>query len=365
MQSAVEAKASTEDLRAIVREAWQREESHLSQLQRQIESKVTTSDLAALAALAEGKASMVDVESALQKQIPRRLSAILSEKQVLSKTDVETLLDSTIESRVATLSECHRRVDEVARKQHRMSLAVDELKTEVHDFGNVKIERAEVEAIVSGALADWMRAAKHGANAVQAALTRKHPSTSFSSAASAGNASHISAWAVLPEHHTASVQEGHILDVGTQGASPFSCGLSGCHSPASPAVHPSTSASTLAPSFIEETIGRQQVAASQSVDQGCATSSKPHVEHSQGSRSQRQFRPDSPQRESRQDAATRPGAGLWTMSNAQSAAMASMGQFSRRPLGSVGAHTKIPGSHTALRSAVRSRGPSVDRASHA
>merc|ERR1712048_1043420 len=89
-------KASASELRAIVREAWQREEGHLARLQRLAESKVSAADLAAVAVVAEGKASAADLETAVQRQVQRRLDIVASDKQWIAKSDIAALLESSI-----------------------------------------------------------------------------------------------------------------------------------------------------------------------------------------------------------------------------------------------------------------------------
>ncbi|CAE8724321.1 unnamed protein product, partial [Polarella glacialis] len=64
--AAVEDKATVAQLKEIVREAWTREEGHLARLQKLCESKVSAGDFASLAAVAEGKASLADVDAAVQ-----------------------------------------------------------------------------------------------------------------------------------------------------------------------------------------------------------------------------------------------------------------------------------------------------------
>ncbi|CAJ1403898.1 unnamed protein product [Effrenium voratum] len=61
---------------------------------------------------------------------------------------------------------------ELARRQHRLSSSTDELRSELKSLQTLKLSRAEAEALVAGALADWTRAAQAGADAVQGAVSR-------------------------------------------------------------------------------------------------------------------------------------------------------------------------------------------------
>jgi len=173
LRAAIEEKATPLQLQDIVREAWHREEGHLARLQRACDSKVSSSDFAALAALADGKASQADVDMAVQRQVSSQLSMLVEQRQLLAKSDVACIAEAaTLEGHRERVRGCEHRLEELARRQQRATAAVDELRTEVRTLVATKLERAEGEALVAGALADWVRAAQRGAEAVQHAVQR-------------------------------------------------------------------------------------------------------------------------------------------------------------------------------------------------
>eukprot|EP00931_Biecheleriopsis_adriatica_P056521 TRINITY_DN33490_c0_g1_i1.p1 TRINITY_DN33490_c0_g1~~TRINITY_DN33490_c0_g1_i1.p1 ORF type:complete len:503 (-),score=123.63 TRINITY_DN33490_c0_g1_i1:66-1547(-) len=172
MGRAVEDKATATQLKEIVREAWTREEGHLARLQRLCESKVSAGDFASLAAVAEGKASLADVESAVQRQVQRRFQSLATDQQLMNRNDVSGIAEAAVAEAKERLRECERRIEEISRKQQRSTSAAEELRSEVKSVASTKLERAEAEALVAGALADWVRAAQQGADAVQAAVSQ-------------------------------------------------------------------------------------------------------------------------------------------------------------------------------------------------
>lgn len=173
LRAAIQEKATPAQLQEIVREAWRKEEGHLDRLQRVCDSKVNTGDLAALAALADGKASMADVNSVVQRQVRSRLSALIAERQLMGAEDVAALVHSGVGAGSQDrLRECDRRLDELTRRQQRAATAVDELRAELRACSGGKLDRAEAEALMASALADWVRAAQRGADAAHAAARR-------------------------------------------------------------------------------------------------------------------------------------------------------------------------------------------------
>jgi len=163
---ALEEKATAVQLQEIVREAWQREEGHLASLKRLCESKVSTSDFATLAALAEGKVSMVDLETAVQHHVQRRMCALVSEQQLVTQREITSVVESVGNNARDKVRQCERGIEELARRQERVAAATEELTA----VASSKLESADVEALISGALADWVRAAQRSADAVQAAM---------------------------------------------------------------------------------------------------------------------------------------------------------------------------------------------------
>lgn len=168
--SAVAEKASPEQLRDIVREAWSREESQIARLQRLCESKVSSSEFAALASLAEGKASMADVEAVALRHAQKRLAALVSEQQLVARAEVQSLTDAALVDLRMQLRGGERKAEELLRRQQRATAATDELRAELRALVASKLDRDEAEAVVAGALTDWVRAAQRGADSVQAAL---------------------------------------------------------------------------------------------------------------------------------------------------------------------------------------------------
>ncbi|CAJ1403900.1 unnamed protein product [Effrenium voratum] len=98
-QESLEEKANPTQLKEIVREAWGREEGHLARLQKLCDSKVSVTDFAALAAVAEAKASLADVDATVQRQVQRRLQSLMSDHQLVTRTDVTSLTEAWGESR--------------------------------------------------------------------------------------------------------------------------------------------------------------------------------------------------------------------------------------------------------------------------
>merc|ERR1740138_1456120 len=70
-----------------------------------------------------------------------------------------SILEAASSSARERVRECEHRVEELARRLQRT-------------VASTKLERGEVEALVAGALADWVRAAKRGEDAVHNALLR-------------------------------------------------------------------------------------------------------------------------------------------------------------------------------------------------
>eukprot|EP00933_Yihiella_yeosuensis_P034054 TRINITY_DN27607_c0_g1_i1.p1 TRINITY_DN27607_c0_g1~~TRINITY_DN27607_c0_g1_i1.p1 ORF type:complete len:499 (+),score=139.56 TRINITY_DN27607_c0_g1_i1:68-1564(+) len=172
LQLALEEKATIIQLKEIVREAWTREEGHIARLHRLCESKVSASDFASLAAVAEGKASLADVDAAVQRQVQRRFQSLIADQQLLNRSDAMGLAEAAVADAKERLRECERKSEELLRRQQRTASVSEELRLEMKNLGATKLERAEAEALVAGALADWVRAAQRGADAVQAAVSR-------------------------------------------------------------------------------------------------------------------------------------------------------------------------------------------------
>jgi len=128
--------------------------------------KVSTSDFATLAALAEGKVSMVDLETAVQRHAQRRMCAVVSEQQLVTRKDIASAVESVANNVRDKVRQCERRIEELARRQQRVAAATEELTA----VASSKLELADVESHISGALADWVRAAQRGADAVQTAM---------------------------------------------------------------------------------------------------------------------------------------------------------------------------------------------------
>lgn len=110
--AAIDEKATPEQLREIVREAWQREEGQFSRLQRLCEAKVSANEFAALAALAEGKASLAELEGSVQRHVRKRLAALVSEQQLLGRTEVTGIAEAAASELRQRLQECERRAEE-------------------------------------------------------------------------------------------------------------------------------------------------------------------------------------------------------------------------------------------------------------
>jgi len=163
---ALNEKATSVQLQEFLREAWQREENHLARVKRVCESKVSTADFATLAALAEGKVSMVDLDLAVQRLVQRSMGAVVSEQQLLTCDDVTSIAESVASDARERLNQCEHRIEELAWRQQRTATAAEELRA----VASSKLEPAEVEARIAGALADWVRAAQQSADAVQAAM---------------------------------------------------------------------------------------------------------------------------------------------------------------------------------------------------
>lgn len=172
LRATIEERATPAQLKEIVREAWTREEGHLARLQRLCESKVSVADFASLAALAEGKASLADVDAAVQRQVQKRLHSFVTDHDLVNRTDVSGIAEAAVVGAKERLRECERRMEELLRKQQRSTAIAEELRTEIKGIASSKLERVEAEAMVAGALADWVRAAQRGADAVQAAVVR-------------------------------------------------------------------------------------------------------------------------------------------------------------------------------------------------
>lgn len=181
LRAAVEERATPAQLKEIVREAWTREEGHLARLQRLCESKVSVADFASLAALAEGKASLADVDAAVQRQVQKRLQSFVIDHNFLNRADVSGIAEAAVVDSKERLRECERRMEDLLRKQQRSTSVAEELRTEIKGVAASKLERVEAEAMVAGALADWVRAAQRGADAVQAAVVRGRARDSGSS----------------------------------------------------------------------------------------------------------------------------------------------------------------------------------------
>lgn len=170
LSAALAEKASADQLREIIREAWQREETQFMRLQRLCESKASANEFATLTALADGKASLADVEAAVQRHLRKRLVTMAAEQQALSRAEVSNIAEEVAVDMRHQLQQCELRNEELARKQQRMAEASDWFRVELRNLATSKLERAEAEALVAGALADWVRAAQRGAEAVQAAF---------------------------------------------------------------------------------------------------------------------------------------------------------------------------------------------------
>eukprot|EP00439_Symbiodinium_sp_Y106_P082093 s33_g21.t1 len=61
---------------------------------------------------------------------------------------------------------------ELSRRHQRNATTADELRSELKALSATKLARPEAEALVAGALADWVRAAQAGADAVQNAVAK-------------------------------------------------------------------------------------------------------------------------------------------------------------------------------------------------
>eukprot|EP00435_Cladocopium_sp_Y103_P045857 s1549_g13.t1 len=81
------------------------------------------------------------------------------------------------------LSACVR---ELSRKQHRLASSAEECHRELKTFEAQKLSRPEVEALVAGALADWVRAAQAGADAVTGAMQKSRSGAGFGTETSLG-----------------------------------------------------------------------------------------------------------------------------------------------------------------------------------
>eukprot|EP00913_Durusdinium_trenchii_P004610 g4279.t1 len=93
----------------IVREAWSKEEGHLGRLQKLCDSKVSVADFASLAAVAEGKASLADVDASVQRQVQRRLQCLISDQRLVSHAEERSRVGSITE---ATTKEVKERLKE-------------------------------------------------------------------------------------------------------------------------------------------------------------------------------------------------------------------------------------------------------------
>jgi len=154
LRSAIEEKATPAQLQEIVREAWHTEEGHIARIQRICDSKVSAGELAAVAALAEGKASISDLDAVVQHQVSRRLGLLITEQQLLGKNDVASIADAVGSDLREQLRGCEHRLDELGRRQQRMSVATDSIRTDLRMIDAAKLERAEAEALVAGALGE-------------------------------------------------------------------------------------------------------------------------------------------------------------------------------------------------------------------
>eukprot|EP00434_Breviolum_minutum_P014742 symbB.v1.2.012999.t1/scaffold912.1/size152940/5 len=96
LQEALEEKANSSQLKEIVREAWNKEEGHLGRLQKLCESKVSIGDFASLAAVAEGKASLADVDATVQRQVQRRLQCLITDQRLVSHAEVAGITEAAL-----------------------------------------------------------------------------------------------------------------------------------------------------------------------------------------------------------------------------------------------------------------------------
>mmetsp|Transcript_25454 Transcript_25454/g.52308 ORF Transcript_25454/g.52308 Transcript_25454/m.52308 type:complete len:438 (+) Transcript_25454:29-1342(+) len=172
LAASAEEKANPTQLKEIVREAWTKEEGHLARLHKLCESKVSVADFASLAAVAEGKASLADVDAAVQRQVNRRLQSLVTDQQLVSRADVAAIQEAAMSDVKDRLRECERKMEELSRRHQRNATTADELRSELKALSATKLARPEAEALVAGALADWVRAAQAGADAVQNAVAK-------------------------------------------------------------------------------------------------------------------------------------------------------------------------------------------------
>lgn len=186
LQESLEEKANGSQLKEIVREAWNKEEGHLGRLQKLCDSKVSITDFASLAAVAEGKASLADVDATVQRQVQRRLQCLITDQRLVSHAEVGNITEAALKDVKEQLKECERRMEELSRKQHRLASSAEECHRELKTFEAQKLSRPEVEALVAGALADWVRAAQAGADAVTGAMQKSRSGAGFGTETSLG-----------------------------------------------------------------------------------------------------------------------------------------------------------------------------------
>eukprot|EP00929_Paragymnodinium_shiwhaense_P041491 TRINITY_DN21536_c0_g1_i2.p1 TRINITY_DN21536_c0_g1~~TRINITY_DN21536_c0_g1_i2.p1 ORF type:complete len:531 (-),score=136.81 TRINITY_DN21536_c0_g1_i2:158-1750(-) len=172
LRAAIEEKATPAQLRQIVDEAWQRKDGQLARLHRLCESKVSTAEFAQLAALADGKVSMGDLEGAVKRQVGQRLNTLVTEQQLVAKSDAAGIAEASCKDARERVRTCEHRLEELARQQQRAKEASEELRAELRLLDAYKLGRPETEALIAGALSDWVRAAHRGADVVNSMLQR-------------------------------------------------------------------------------------------------------------------------------------------------------------------------------------------------
>jgi len=172
LQEALEEKANSSQLKEIVREAWNKEEGHLGRLQKLCESKVSIGDFASLAAVAEGKASLADVDATVQRQVQRRLQCLITDQRLVSHAEVAGITEAALKDVKERVKESERRMEDLSRKHQRLVSSTEEFHQELKTFESQNLSRPEVEALVAGALADWVRAAQAGAAAATGAVQK-------------------------------------------------------------------------------------------------------------------------------------------------------------------------------------------------
>lgn len=170
MSAVLAEKATPQQLREIVREAWSKEESHITRMTRLCESKVSASEFATLTALAEGKASLADVETAAQRHAQKRLAALLTEQNIIGRGEAADIAQAAVSDARSQMRHWERKAEELTKKHQRVAAATDDLRAELRSLTATKLDRSEAESLVAGALADWVHAAQRGADAVQAAV---------------------------------------------------------------------------------------------------------------------------------------------------------------------------------------------------